>query len=256
MFLSILVTAVLSGAVWLSFGTVSLGAVTPQGLGWFVLAGIASMGLGRWAMYRSVALIGVMPASLYRRLIPVFSLGVGAVFLAQWPDPLVLFGGALILVTVVWGAGGAKLEGAARGTGHLIALAAALGYALAYGFRALGLETVPDPALGTFLGAVTGMLWFLGRAGLSGSPRDALNALICDRGAWHWLTALSLSAGQTLQFFALRDAEVVVVAILGALDTVFTLLLAGYVLRSAPPAGLRLWGAGALCLLGTVLVVA
>ena len=206
-------------------------------------------------MYRSVALIGAMRASLYRRLIPVFSLAVGAVLLAQWPDVLVLLGGALILAAVFWGAEARETDKGGAG-GHTIALVAALAYALAYGLRALGLQSVPDPALGTCLGAFAGGIWFLARAYMGAAPRTALRALIIDRGRWHWLTAISLSIGQTLQFFALQQAEVVVVAILGALDTVFTLLLAGYVLRSTERAGKRLWTACALCLLGTALIFA
>lgn len=255
-FLSICVTVVVSSLVWLIAGASSLGSLNAPALLWFMLGGIASLAVGRWAMYRSIALIGVLRASLYRRLIPVFSVVVGALLLAQFPELPVFAGGALILAAVVWGAGPAGKE-TTHDTlrGHAIALLAAVAYAVAYGVRSLGLEHLPDPALGTCIGALTGVLWFLGKACLQADRQTALHRLVVDRGPWHWLTALSLSAGQTLQFFALACTDIAVVAILGALDTVFTLLLAGYVLRSVPPAGVRLWLACALCLAGTWLVV-
>jgi drug/metabolite transporter (DMT)-like permease len=254
-YLSIIVTALVSLGLWLGFGTVSLDRIDAAGLGWFVLAGVAAMGIGRWGMYRGTALLGALRISLYKRLIPLFSLGVGIVLLAQWPGGAVLLGGALILGGVLWGVTPGGPAGRGSAAGHAMALAASAAYAMAYGLRALGLDSVPDPALGTLIGAVTGLIWFAAGALFRADRPAALARLVVDRGPWHWVTAVSLSLGQCLQFFALQRAELATVAVLGATDTIFTMLVTGYLLRTEAPAGLRLWLAALACMAGTLLVM-
>lgn len=53
-------------------------------------------------------------------------------------------------------------------------------------------------------------------------PAAGLRHATCDHGPWHWITALALSAGQTLQFLALKSTAVSVVAVLGTLEVFFS----------------------------------
>ena len=83
-FLSVVLTAAVSGLLWLGWGQVTVAvlatsaAVEPVAV--FIAAGLFSMVLGRTTMYRATEQIGPVAASLLRRLTPVFahiSRGIG-----------------------------------------------------------------------------------------------------------------------------------------------------------------------------------
>jgi drug/metabolite transporter (DMT)-like permease len=252
-FLSILVTTALTVWLWLGWGRGwPTGEGATRGLVLFALAGLASTILGRVALYRATERIGAVGASLFRRLIPVFSLPVAFGLLGEIPDAGVLLGGGLILAGVLSYSGLPSGLGAASGI--LLGTGSALFYALAYSLRRLGMDAVPDPALGALVGAAVGVVGMPALAVLRRQRRDALRALIVDRGRWHWLAAVSLGAGQTLQFFALQGTTVSRVAVLGALDLVFSAALAGLVLRSEHLDWRRFGLSGGLALLGTMIV--
>lgn len=259
-FLSVLVTTALTLLLWLGWGAVPLAeALAPRrwpALALFALAGLFSTVLGRITLYRATERIGAVRASLLRRLIPVFALPVAAVLLHERPDASALLGGALVLVAVFLYLNPAgRRAGRADRIGDLLGIASAASYALAYGLRRLGLGDLPDPAFGTFAGAAAGAVWMLGAASLGRSPRSAIARLTCDRSRWHWITALALSLGQTLQFFALKAASVASVAVLGSLELFFSAVLVGLVFRTERIPVTRLLLTGSLAVMGTALVM-
>jgi len=247
-YLSVLVTAAMTLVLWLGWGNAS--GVTPGAFGFFVAAGVTSTILGRITVYRTTEMLGAVSASLFRRLIPVFSVPVAFVLLNEEPDGGTLLGGTLIVVGVVVYAGLPRGVGAS--VGLILGVVSSLSYALAYSLRRLGLVEVPDPALGGLIGALTGVVLLP----LLALPRpQGLRALIADRSRWHWLAALALGGGQTLQFFALQSAPVSHVAVLGALDLVFAAVFAALVFHTET---LRLWHfllSAALAAVGTVILL-
>lgn len=258
-FLSVLVTAGLSFGVWLGWGAVPartlLAPEAGAALALFVGAGLLSTVLGRVTMYRSTERIGAVRASLLRRLTPVFALFFAALLIGEWPDLRALFGGALILAGVLlyW----QRPRGPSGRTpkrGLMLGVASAGVYALAYTLRSLGLDDLPDAALGTLIGAVIGALWFLGAASVRRGVRDGLSYLLRDHGRWHWVTALALSLGQTLQFFALKSAPVSTVAVLGTLEVFFSAALMRVLLGAGQIALARLLIAGLVAASGTALL--
>lgn len=227
-YLSALVTAVLTGVLWLGFGKIPALALFSMdhlvAIAIFAVAGIFATVLGRATLYRATERIGAVRASLLRRLTPVFALPLALLLLAEIPGVQALAGAALVLVAVLAYAGWPDGAGW-HGAGIWIGLGSAGFYAAAYVLRRLGLETLPDPVLGTFIGALVGCLWFP-LAALVGQGRGArLRRLIVDRGGWHWCAALALTLGQVCQFAALTSAPVVVVAALGTLEVFFAALL-------------------------------
>ena len=256
-FLSVVVTAALSFLLWLVAGNVPLHAVLGGGtlpsLGFFALAGLASIVLGRITMYRATAELGAVRASLLRRLTPVFAILFAVVLLGEVPRATTLLGGAVILGGVLLYLAPPKaVSRPLPRRGLAIGAASALFYALSYILRRMGLDGVPDAALGTCLGALTGGVWMLVAATLRGR---GIRALILDRGPWHWVTAVALSLGQVLQFFALKSASVAAVSILGALEVVFTALLILLFQPSEPVARGRFLLAAALALTGTAVLM-
>lgn len=259
-FLSVVATAALSCLLWLVAGRVPLRAVFGGGalpsLGFFALAGLASIVLGRMTMYRATVALGAVRASLLRRLTPVFAILFAVVLLGEVPRAATLLGGAVILggvlIYLAPATGGARSRPLPPG-GLAIGAASALFYALSYNLRRMGLDGVPDAALGTCLGALTGGIWMLAAAALR--PGRGIRALALDKGPWHWLAAGALSVGQILQFFALQSASVAAVSILGALEVVFTALLILLFQPSEPVARGRFLLAAALALTGTAVLM-
>lgn len=252
-YLSIIVTTGMTAVLWMGWGrSWPTGEGAVSGLALFALAGLASTILGRVALFRATERIGAVGASLFRRLVPVFSVPVAFGLLGETPDSGVLSGGSLILVGVLSYSGLPKGLGAASGV--ILGAASALFYALAYSLRRLGMEAIPDPALGALVGAAIGLVLMPVFAALRPQRGRALSALLADRSGWHWLAAFSLGAGQTLQFFALQGTSVARVAVLGALDLVFSAALVGLVLRTERLNWRRFGLAGGLALLGTVIV--
>lgn len=258
-FLSVCVTASLTLVLWLGWGTVALGDVLSghgvPGILLFVAAGVFASVLGRHTLYRATEQIGTVKTSFYRRLTPVFALPCAFLLIGELPDLSAVLGGAIIIASVLFYFSAPKFS-APRGIGpgDLLGIGSALFYAIAYSLRRKGLLEIPDPAFGTFLGALTGVLWFLVAAGISRTPARACKRLFVDRSVWHWLTAVALSLGQTLQFFALQTASVVAVAVLGSLDVFFSVALIVFVFKTETVPVKRLVYTGSVAILGTAIL--
>lgn len=257
-FLSVLVTAVLTGGLWFWAGIVSVRALVEPGnagpVALFALAGLFSTVLGRSTMYRATGTIGPVAASLLRRLTPVIALPMAFFLLAEWPDTPTLLGAGLVTVGVLAWLGW-PVRSAWPKAGLWLGLGSAAFYAAAYTLRRMGLEALPDALLGTFIGALVGCLWFPLVALARPERREALRRLMLDRGRWHWLAALALSLGQTCQFVALKHAPVVVVAALGTLEVLFAAAFGALLIGRQQTALLRLALSLALTVLGTALML-
>jgi drug/metabolite transporter (DMT)-like permease len=260
-FHSVLMTASLSFAIWVFWG---LGAVAGasgyqilNGIVIFAFAGILSNVLGRQLMYRATERIGAVQTGLLRRLTPLFALPAAFLILNEIPTSKALLGGALVLFGVIFYLRPSSVQsGSASRTGISLGVGSALFYALSYSFRGLGLTYLPDAALGTFVGAITACIWLSAlEVRRKGWPK-AYRELIADTGLWQVTTAIALSIGQILQFFALNSTTVLVVAVLGALDVLFAAAIIYLIKAAEPVAYRRLPLAFLFALAGTALIVA
>ncbi|MDO6758000.1 DMT family transporter [Phaeobacter inhibens] len=233
-FLSVLMTTLLTGALWLLAGPApALQSSVPnkQALALFALAGVFATVLGRLFMYRSTEILGPVGAAMLRRLIPFFAIPLAILMIGDWPAPAELAGGVLVVAGVFAFVGRAAPLGTPAGV--LLGLLSAASYALSYSLRKLGLLQLPDPLLATCVGAMAGCLCYVGWALLSGSTDKGtrLHDLFVDRSPGFLGTGLLLSAGQTLQLAALLHTSVTSVALIGALDVLFSALFAALLLR-------------------------
>lgn len=258
-FLSVVLTAMLSWALWIGWGTRSVSDLltkdSARALAIFALAGVFANVLGRQSMYRATEQIGAVRASLLRRLTPLFALPCAFLLLREVPGVPTYLGAALVLAGVLLYM--RRPAGTALGfpmAGLMWGILSALAYALAYTLRSLGLRFEPDAALGTCVGAMVGAAWFLISAMIRKGPRRGWRFLTVDRSPRHWQTALALSAGQLLQFFALKSATVVSVAVLGTLEVLFAALLVLGITKSEPVVMKRLILASCLAMIGTGLL--
>lgn len=266
-FLSIVLTGVLAGILWMTTGSAFPRTLSdPQvlaGIAIFILAGVLSIVLGRLAMFRAVTLAGAISASIFRRLIPIFAGVLAWLLLGERPGLLVLAGmgvimlGVLLAVTARMPAQGKTAKGpdpTHRRRGQAYGAASAACYGGSYVARKLGMGYIPDAALGALIGAVTGIVWYLVAALGSRGYRDAVLGVVRDTGPWQFVTALAMAVGQTSLFFALKYADVAVVAIIGATEVFISAILAGLVFRTEPPPGGRVIAASALAFGGVVVI--
>ena len=261
-FLSVVMTAMASGLLWLGWGKVALvDLLTPAALravGIFALAGVFANVFGRQSMYRATEMIGAVRAGLLRRLTPIFALPCAFLILGEIPDLPTLLGGVIVLMGVLIymrQPAGTAPAGRGAGLGLVLGILSALAYALAYTFRGLGLETAPDAALGTFIGAVVGAVWGLAGAMAGRGAKAGWRFITADHTPRHLQTALALTTGQLLQFFALKHASVLSVSVLGTLEVLFSALFAWLLTRSEPVAIMRLLVALLLAMAGTALLL-
>ncbi len=249
-FLSIVLTLSLSFLLWIVFG-IDLDALGDKsafviGLSYFAAAGVLATVLGRLTNFRSIALSGAIRSSVFRRMIPVFSTILAVVLLSERYAPLSVAGMILILSSIglaMWerapsiGSGTWVRSSLQLRIGLLFGAVSAFCYALAYVARKLAMDHLPDAAFGAFVGAVTGVIWYLVASSVSTRYRRSLISVFKDAGPWQWLAALGMSFGQILLFFALISAPVAVVAIIGSLEMFVGAYLAAFLFKSEPVPG-------------------
>lgn len=266
-FLSIVLTLALSGLLWLAFG-IDLNTVDSRralfvGISYFVAAGVLATVFGRLTNFRSIALTGAIRSSLFRRLIPVFSTALAFVLLGERYSPLVLAGMVLILCSIALAMWVRTPQAAVMvptlpmsqlRLGLVFGTASAFCYALAYIARKLAMEHMEDAALGAFIGALTGVIWYIFASAISSRYRLSLLSVFKNAGVWQWLAALGMSFGQILLFFALLSAPVAIVAIIGSLEMFVGAYLAAFLFKSEPVPGRAMVFATLIAATGAALV--
>lgn len=255
-FLSIVVTAVCSWGLWLFTADASrdvlVSGVGGKAMLIFACAGLCANVLGRQTMYRVTEVAGAVNAGLLRRFVPVFAVPCAFVVLGQMPGPEVLVGGGFVFAGVLF-----YLNPGKTPLGGWVALGtvSALAYAMAYTLRGLGLLYLPDAALGTAIGASVAAVWVASGTALRQGRLPGWHHITADRTAAHWITAFALSAGQILQFFALKHTSVAVVSVLGAMDVLFAAMLIRWRPTQEKVALARLLLALVLAMIGTALLL-
>ncbi|MDQ6620631.1 MAG: DMT family transporter [Pseudomonadota bacterium] len=269
-FLSILMTALLSGLAMLIF-TPPQGSHTPNlpGVAWFALSGLLTIFVGRVFLYASVQHLGAVRASAIKRLNPVFSVLLGVTLLGEPVDlsmtagMLLIFASFGVLAAAAWRArppralaGGASTTARSIASlGYLYGPISALAYATGYVARKHGLIAMPDPNFGTLIGALTGGLSFVLTGLVVESYRKAVRSTFARFNPWLVVAAVMSSVGQILQFVALNYSTISRVALINSLEVVFTMLLSLWLLRSYERISPATVIAAAMSIVGAALVI-
>ncbi|MBI2768012.1 MAG: DMT family transporter [Burkholderiales bacterium] len=230
-FLSILLTALLSGGLWLTFGASGVQLDT-EGVLWFALAGFLSIFVGRVFLHSSIQWLGAMRGTSVKRLMPLFSVLLAVTLLGE-PLSAVLVGGMALIFA---GFGVLLRESlhapvpaalARRGwlanPGLWYGTISALAYAAGNVARKWGLDVMPNALLGVAIGAVTGALLFLATATVVPSYRQAVHSTFTRFNPWLFATGVLASAGQILFFLAIDRSTVTRVSLIVSLEVFFTI---------------------------------
>jgi drug/metabolite transporter (DMT)-like permease len=266
-FLSIVLTALASGLMWLVFGPSLAGYERTAliGVAYFAGAGILANIIGRLSLFRSVELTGAIETGLIRRLIPVFAailavFVLGEVITAPVAIAFVLITAGVVIMMANSLRRARLVNEIAQRTveekrnGRALAVTSALSYGGSFVARKLAMQTLPDPLAGVFIGAVTGLLWFGGSGMLRRRNRLRLHTLLHRPSGWQFLAASVMTMGQIMQFMALKLASVTTVAIISSTEMFFAAWLAAHVFKTEKPPGVRFYIAAALAAGGVILL--
>jgi drug/metabolite transporter (DMT)-like permease len=192
--------------------------------------------------YRSVHDLGVVHAAAVRRINPFFSVLLAWLVLGELINPSMGIGLALIAISFIMLLVARYRVGrriperpevpAAPLAGYTYGVASGGAYALGLLARKLGLAGIADPSLGTFIGALAAIIFYVAASVWVADYRRAFRELTTTINPWQLLAALLISAGQITQFAALQYTTVSRVAIISSLEILISILLAVYVFRT------------------------
>lgn len=264
-FLSILLTTVLSGLLWLAFGDDGV-PVNVEGVLWYALAGLLTIFVGRVFLHSSIQWLGAMRGASVKRLLPVFSVLLAVTVLGEALTPALVAGMSLIFAgfgVLVLESSRAPRPAAAPGRSGWLAnpglwygAISALAYAFGNVARKWGLNVMPDALLGVAIGAATGALLFVATGSVVASYRDAMRSTFTSFNPWLWLAGVLASAGQMLFFLAIDRSTVTRVSLIISLEVFSTIGLTVLILGARERLTRTVMMAAALGFAGTMLILA
>lgn len=269
-FLSIIITFLLSSSIW-TFVSLREGwaPFNRTAVAWFALAGLLTMFFGRVFVYQSIQYLGAVRASAIKRLNPFFSVLLGVTLLDESISGPMMLGMALICTSfavlihqslattrrqVNDGVRHSKLDRIIN-LGYLYGPISAFAYASGYVARKQGLLVVPDAALGTMVGALTGILVFVVVARFIRSYRDDLRNTFTVFNPWLLAAGIFSSLGQLCYFVALTYTSISKIALITSMEVFATMFLSVVVFRSKVKMTIDLFVAAGLGVAGTIFVI-
>jgi drug/metabolite transporter (DMT)-like permease len=269
-FLSIVITFLFSFTIW-AFLVVRNGwsPISQNAIAWFALAGFLTIFIGRVFLYASIQHLGAVRASAIKRLNPFFSVLLGVVLLGESVSSPMLLGMALICTSfVVLVRQSIKTIGVREpqvekqntldriiNLGYLYGPVSAFAYASGYVARKQGLLILPDAALGTMIGALTGIAFFLVTSGFIESYRDDLRKAFTVYNPWLLLAGIFSSLGQLSYFVALSYTSISKIALITSMEVFVTVFLTVFIFRSRENLTVDVFVAAGLGVLGTAFVI-
>ncbi len=259
-FTSTLVLALFTLGVYgpIAWATTSFGEIRVAGVWIFLIAGVASPGLGRTLLTMSVRGIGLSRSVTITNGAPLFSVLIAVAALGERPTALVYLGTMLIV-------GGVSMlsynpRSAARGEAgrksawsyFLMAVLSSVLLGVSFSLRKAGISILPSLSFGLSATAV-GTLTVLGLWCPFLPPEERLRVNRRDFG--HLLSsALFTSLAQLSMFAAVQRGPVATAAPLISTTPLFTLALSWVLFREAERINLRLAAGVALVCAGAALV--
>ena len=270
-FLSIVLTAGIASLAMLASGSEpAVASLSLPGLSWFALGGVLTAFVGRVFLFASVQSLGAMRASTVKRLNPFFAVILGALVLDEsmggWmiPGMVLIFASFLFLARDAWHR--AVAVPATRGNaatmstklfdlGLVYGPISAFSYALGYLARKQGLNYIPDPFLGTAVGALAGIGAYALASLAIASYRTAITNAFTRINPWFYFTGTLASFGQLFYFVALSHSTVSRVALISSMEVFITIFLSLWVFRTRERLTANTLIAACLGVIGTGLIL-
>lgn len=273
-FLSICLTTLIAGAVWLlGLDMARLPRLDPMGVLWFALAGALTIFLGRVFFHSSIQHLGAVRSASVKRLVPFFTVALGITLLGETLQPaaalgmLLVFSGFMLLVVEsrrkAIAAGTPDVSHPPSGTrasrwlsaGIVYGVVSALAYATGNVSRKFGLDVLPDPAFGAMFGALVGTVLFLVAATRLQSYRVAVVSAVTVFNPWLLGAGVLASAGQLLYFTAIDQSTLTRATLIVSIDVFLTILFSVVFFRARESISAYAIGAAVLGFMGTAVIM-
>ena len=239
-FLSIVITFLMSTVIWMIMvlrnGWPDVNATV---VAWFALGGFLTIFVGRVFLYASIQHLGAVKASAVKRLNPFFSVLLGVLILGETISLPMLAGMVLVVLGFAWfGRQGGCFPGKESlrvgkqcafyrflKLGYLYGPVSALAYAAGYVARKQGMMVLADSALGTMIGALTGIIFFVITSGFINSYRDDLRKTFTVFNKWFLMAGCLSTFGQIAYFTALNYIGISKIALITSMEVFVTMIL-------------------------------
>ena len=265
-FVSLLLTAGISGAGWLAVGLVrGFEPVTPRALLWFAGAGVFTAYIGRVFFYASVQHLGAMRSSTMKRLNPFFAVVLGVAVLGETLTGGMALGLALIFASFVALVAGSRASDPAASreplarrllnAGYVYGPISALGYSTGYLLRKMGLADAHDAFLGAAVGCLVGAVVFAATGAFRAEYARAVRATFARPNRWLIAAGAMSSFGQILYFAALNVSPMSRVALISSMEVFVTMFLGVAFLRRRESLTPAVALAAALGVAGTAAII-
>lgn len=234
------------------------GRPSAAAIAWFAAAGIAGPMFGQLMLLSSIGRIGASRAGAVKSAAPVITVLLAFLILGETLNAVsvagmcMVFAGLSLLMVHMWRRGGlepvpealmadtpplgllASPRPAVRRdlvVGLVMGALAATGFGASQFLRKVGMEQLPDAALGAMISALTALVTVLLMQRVRPFTRAAWVELRSKTTSWMVLAGLTTAAGQLLFFMALDTLEVSRVALIVSADLVITIMFAALLLR-------------------------
>jgi drug/metabolite transporter (DMT)-like permease len=270
-FLSMIITFLLSTLIWLIMvlrnGWPELNTTA---VAWFALGGFLTIYVGRVLLYASIQHLGAIKASAVKRLNPFFSVLLAVLILGERISLPMMIGMFLIVMSFAVlvrqalsvsdadGSGTAQQNAFDRllNLGYLFGPVSAFAYAAGYIARKQGMMVLPDSALGTMIGAFTGIVFFLLTSTFVDSYRDDVRKTFTVFNKWFLMAGCLSTFGQIAYFTALNFIGITKIALITSMEVFMTMILSALVFQNREKLTVDIVIAAGLGFLGTVFVIA
>jgi DME family drug/metabolite transporter len=256
-YISLTITIIGNIILWpLALASTDLGAVNPEGLLFFVLAGLLAPGIARLFYYKGMETAGISANAtiyatypLYTSIVAVLLLGE-ALTTENWVGLVCIIAGVISVGRIV--NKGATNSRNATKKGLIIPLAGSLAFGFSYIVRKEALNIYNQPLLGVSVGYTTSLLVYLlamafsKNAGTSGFSRNDLKMF--------WKPGVGMAMAWLLSFFALSQEMVSIVAPVLQTELLFILFFTYIFLRKIEKLSPKLVASSLLIVAGVILI--
>jgi len=280
-FVTTVVNAVL---LVLAVAVVALAGSPPQwhveGLAWFVLAGFLGTFSGRVFMLAGLRRIGPVRTASIVNTAPVLTIGIAVLVLGEVLVPIAVLAALLVLVGLGLLALDAfatpDLAGRPAGSGHgpaasgtpsadpttpavfglILSTLSAMSFGTSRIARRVGFGFMPDPLVGSMVGALAALVSNLLLQAGQGRMRSVVLASLSDVRPALWAAGVASTLGLVCFFAALQFSPLSHVAVVSASETAITLLMSRVLFpRREPLSGRVLVAAGCVFVAGVLIAL-
>jgi drug/metabolite transporter (DMT)-like permease len=272
-FLSILVNVALLGVLFLFSWAIRGRALHFSWIAFlfFVLAGIFSTALGRFTLFASIRFLGPSRASAIKNGSPMFTVLFALILLGETINKgpaigmTLMLGGVLLQAIIVYRkqtkfkdqtmSDQEKAEKKHEVYGFLLGVLSAIAFGIGQGFRKEGLDFMNDAFLGSWLGAVTSLIFVCVYEGMRGQLVPIIQRTFSVYNPYYLLSGVLSGLGPLFFFLGSSLTQVSYVSVVAASEPLLTVLFSALFMKNVEKLSLSVWATVILVITGTAVMI-